>query len=91
MMVRAHIYVHGLVQGVYFRHYTKNTADILGLKGWVNNLADGTVEILCEGPREKVLAMIDWCKEGPAAARVEGTDVLWEGYTGEIKSFDVRY
>lgn len=91
MVARAHIFVHGLVQGVFFRHYAKNTADMLGLNGWAKNLSDGRVEVLCEGPRDQVLAMVDRLKEGPAAARVEGTDVLWEGYTGEFKSFDVRY
>jgi acylphosphatase len=91
MMVRAHVFVQGLVQGVYFRHFTRITAGRLGLTGWVKNLPDGRVEVICEGFREQVLTMIDWCKEGPGPARVDNVEVDWEGYTGEFKSFDVRY
>ena len=46
---RVHIFVSGLVQGVFFRYFTKKTADKLNLKGWVKNLDDGRVEILAEG------------------------------------------
>jgi acylphosphatase len=91
MMARAHIFVHGLVQGVYFRHSTTITAKQLGLSGWVRNLPDGRVEVVCEGPREQILAMIAWCKEGPGSARVDSVEVDWEGYADEFKSFDVRY
>ncbi len=91
MMKRAHISVRGLVQGVYFRHYTELTAKKLELTGWVRNLRDGRVEVLCEGPEEHVEELIAWLREGPRAARVEGAEVLWEEYTGEFGTFDVRY
>ena len=91
MMARAHIFVHGLVQGVYFRHFTRITAEELGLTGWVRNLQGGRVEIVCEGPRDQVVDMITWCNAGPRTAHVENVEVEWEGYTGEFKSFDVRY
>ena len=91
MMVRTHIVVQGLVQGVYFRHFTRITAEQLGLSGWVRNRSDGGVEVVCEGPREQILAMIDWCRQGPVSARVDAIDVQWEDYTGEFKSFEVRY
>jgi acylphosphatase len=91
MMERAHIFVQGLVQGVYFRHHTEIMALRLGLKGWVRNMSDGRVEILCEGPEERVLEMIEWCKTGPATARVDKVDASREGYTGEFDTFAVRY
>jgi acylphosphatase len=91
MMERAHIFVQGLVQGVYFRHHTEIIAQRLDLKGWVRNLQDGRVEILCEGLRERLEELLEWCRTGPANARVTGVEVLWEGYTGEFERFTVRY
>ena len=91
MTGRAHIFVRGLVQGVYFRHYTEDTALRLGLTGWVRNLRDGRVEVLCEGPIERLEEMIEWCRSGPPAARVEEAQVSWEEYTGEFDTFTVRY
>jgi acylphosphatase len=91
MMKRVHLYVSGLVQGVYFRHHTERTARSLGLTGWVRNLGDGRVEVLCEGPEERLGEMIDWCREGPRSARVERVESLWEGHTGEFGSFEIQY
>jgi acylphosphatase len=91
MTDRAHIFVRGLVQGVYFRHHTEVEAQKLGLTGWVRNLSDGRVEVLCEGSREGINQLIEWCRIGPAAAHVRGVEILWEGYTGEFESFAVRY
>jgi acylphosphatase len=88
---RTHIFVQGLVQGVYFRHHTAVEARRLNLTGWVQNLSDGRVEVLCEGPRESLLQMIEWLKIGPATAHVKGLEVLWEGDTGEFEAFTVRY
>lgn len=53
-MVRVHIYYSGRVQGVGFRFTVQRCAHPLGLKGWVKNLPDGRVEILAEGPEEKI-------------------------------------
>ncbi|HID18486.1 TPA: acylphosphatase, partial [Candidatus Bathyarchaeota archaeon] len=52
MSVRAHVYVAGRVQGVFFRWYTRDEAVRLGVKGWVQNLPDGRVEAVFEGERE---------------------------------------
>lgn len=53
-MDQAHILYSGTVQGVGFRYNTYKFAQTLNLKGWVKNLADGRVEILTEGPKEKI-------------------------------------
>jgi acylphosphatase len=90
MMVRTHIFVQGLVQGVNFRHYTKMTADNLGVTGWVKNLKDGRVEVLCEGTGEQVAKLAEWCRKGPPSAHVASTDVKPEEYAGEFKTFEVR-
>ncbi|MHA1580763.1 MAG: acylphosphatase [Candidatus Freyarchaeota archaeon] len=91
MKVRAHVYVSGRVQGVFFRSYTKDEADSRGVTGWVRNLSDGRVEAVFEGEKEKVEEMIQFCKRGPPAARVSGVEVTFEDYTGEFKKFSIRY
>ena len=90
-MVRAHLRIYGLVQGVFFRATMKEVADRLGVKGWVKNLPDGSVEAVVEGPRDKVEQLIRWAHRGPSAARVERVVVEWEPYRGEFRSFRIRY
>jgi|WetSurSiteA1Bulk_404760.scaffolds.fasta_scaffold208032_2 acylphosphatase len=90
-MNRVRINVAGIVQGVYFRHHTQIRAFELGLKGWVRNLADGSVEVVCQGERDKIDRMIEWCRTGPRGALVERTEVSWEKCTGEIKTFEITY
>jgi len=75
---RAHVYVSGKVQGVYFRATTRDTAREQGVDGWVRNLDDGRVEAVFEGPEEDVEAMVEFCHEGSSAARVEDIDVTYE-------------
>jgi len=86
-----HILVSGIVQGVNFRHYTAMTANTFGVTGWVRNLSDGRVEVLCEGDREYADQLAEWCKKGPRGAYVKGIEVIREEYTGEFKTFDIRY
>lgn len=90
-MVRKHVYISGLVQGVFFRANTKRMADTLGIKGWVKNLPDGRVEAVFEGEKEKVEAMIRWCHKGPPSAVVEKVEVIDEEYKGEFKDFKIIY
>jgi acylphosphatase len=59
-----HFIVEGRVQGVFFRAYTKEKADELGLCGWVRNLVDGRVEGYIEGPENKIAAMLEWLSAG---------------------------
>jgi acylphosphatase len=75
MMVRR-IAVHGRVQGVFYRGWTVETARALGLGGWVRNRRDGTVEILVAGEEGAVHRMIELCRRGPSAARVERVEVV---------------
>lgn len=87
---RVHLLISGRVQGVAFRHSTKDEADRLGLVGWVRNLDDGRVEALGEGPRETLEQFVAWCHRGPRSARVTGVAVTWSDPTGEHASFAVR-
>ena len=58
---RAHLYISGRVQGVNFRYYTDQQAQIHGVRGWVRNLLDGRVEAVFEGDGTSVEKMIKWC------------------------------
>ncbi len=90
-MARAHVVIRGLVQGVFFRATTRDRAIEQGVKGWVRNLPDGSVEALFEGRREDVEAIVRWCHKGPLGARVEKVEVEWQDYRGEFNGFEVRY
>jgi acylphosphatase len=87
---RAHVYVAGQVQGVFFRDSTREKAEQLGLTGWVKNLSDGRVEALFEGPSERIREMIRWCEQGPPHAEVENVDTQFEVSEGDLTSFEVR-
>lgn len=91
MKIRAHIFVNGRVQGVFFRSETKYEARKRGVKGWVRNLPDGRVEAVFEGEEKEVKALIEFCKHGPPGARVTDVHVLMESYTGEFGDFEIRY
>lgn len=68
------VVVRGRVQGVWYRGWTVDEATRRGLRGWVRNRRDGTVEAVFAGPRAKVEAMIDACRDGPPAARVDAVE-----------------
>jgi len=85
----AHVIITGNVQGVYYRLETRNRAIPLGVTGWVKNLPDGRVEGFFEGEREKVEALIAWCRQGPPRASVAGVDVKWREYSGAFDDFEV--
>ena len=67
--------IHGQVQGVYYRQSMIEAASRLGVRGWVRNRLDGTVEAVASGPAEAVQALIAWAHDGPPAARVQRVQV----------------
>ncbi|WP_276254195.1 acylphosphatase [Halomontanus rarus] len=87
---RAHVFVSGTVQGVFYRATTRDTAGEHGVDGWVKNLEDGRVEAVFEGPENAVESMVEWCHEGSPAADVESVDVEYEDPQGE-DGFEIRY
>jgi acylphosphatase len=88
---RAHVFVSGRVQGVFFRSQTKHNAERYDVKGWIRNLPDGRVEAVLEGDEEAVQTLIEFCKYGPSGARVTNFDLTWETYTGEFDRFKIKY
>ena len=91
LMVRAHVYVSGRVQGVFFRTETKDEAIRRGVTGWVRNLPDGRVEVVFEGEKDAVDRLVEFCKRGPPGARITDIEVAMENYTGEFRGFRIRY
>jgi len=91
MKVRAHVFISGRVQGVFFRYETKRMALRRGVSGWVRNLPDGRVEALFEGEKSNVEEMIRFCHRGPPGAIVKNVKVIWEQPTGDLQSFQIRY
>jgi acylphosphatase len=87
---RAHVFVSGTVQGVYFRATTRDQAQERDLDGWVRNLDDGRVEAVFEGPEADVEALVEFCHEGSSAATVEDVDVTYEDPRG-AGDFHVRW
>ena len=88
--IRAHVFVSGTVQGVYYRANTRDTARERGVDGWVRNLEDGRVEAVFEGDESAVEAMIEWCHTGSPQAVVDDVDVEYEPPEGE-SGFEIRY
>lgn len=91
LLVRAHIIVSGRVQGVFFRSETQDEAHRQNVTGWVRNLPDRSVEAVFEGEKDRVDALIEFCRMGPPGARVAKVAVAWENYTGEFKIFSISY
>jgi acylphosphatase len=87
----AHIWVSGRVQGVFFRAHTQDVAEGLKLDGWVKNLYDGRVEIIAQGPKQKVEQLIKWCHKGPPFSKVTNVKVNWEEPKEGLKGFNVTY
>ncbi|MFB6081964.1 MAG: acylphosphatase [Halanaeroarchaeum sp.] len=86
---RAHVFVSGRVQGVYYRANTRDAATDHGVDGWVENLDDGRVEAVFEGPEEDVEAMVEWCHTGSPAAEVTDVAVDYESPQG-AEGFSIR-
>ena len=88
--VRAHLFITGRVQGVFFRASSREEAQSRKLTGWVRNLYDGRVEAVFEGEDEAVQSMISWCHSGPSHAAVTDVSVEIGEPGGEYTDFDMR-
>ncbi len=77
------------MQGVFFRRGIADLARQLGITGWVRNLPDGGVEVVCEGDIGKLDRVIQFCRVGPSGARVRSVDVDWSDFKGEFRGFRI--
>ena len=89
--IRIHLIIEGRVQGVWFRDSTRNEALHLGVFGWVRNLPNGNVEVLAEGPEDKVKKLVQWCHNGPPAASVTRVQESQDEWRGEFEGFEIAF
>lgn len=90
MDARVHIIVHGLVHGVGFRWFVAREAGALGLRGYVRNRPEGTVEIEAEGDRSLLEALIAHVKVGPRSAQVRDLQIEWQQPRKDTRPFEIR-
>jgi len=89
--MRLRIKIYGIVQGVFFRTNAMEKSTKLGLKGWVMNNKDGSVEILADGKEEKIKELVEWCKIGPGLARIDRIEITEEKPKEKLHNFKIRY
>ncbi|HEY7021421.1 MAG TPA: acylphosphatase [Ktedonobacterales bacterium] len=82
--------VRGQVQGVGFRMWAQRRARMLGISGYVRNLADGSVEILGEGSRETLEQLLGVLRLGPEGANVRSVQVTWDRCASVSDRFEIR-
>lgn len=81
--------IRGDVQGVGFRYFIRRRARELGLRGWVRNNDDGTVELLAEGEKPQLEQLRMAAEEGPRPARVRRVDAHWSAAAGGLDDFEL--
>ena len=87
--IARHLSISGKVQGVFFRAWTREQAERLGVNGWVRNCPDGHVEAHVEGDEAAVAQMIECLRQGPTSAKVEAIRI-WDADTFDFDDFEVR-
>ena len=86
-----HTIIKGKVQGVFFRAYTKDEADRLGLSGWVRNLPDGSVEALISGADQNVDKMAQWLSTGSPMSEVSQVLITPKQQPSDTQDFLIKY
>ncbi len=90
-MNKAKILISGDVQGVFFRFFVRDKAEVLGLNGFVKNRGDKKVEVVVEGHELKIKKLIEECRVGPKGASVENIEVHMEPFKNEFSKFRIKY
>ena len=88
---RMHVFYSGHVQGVGFRFTARNVASRMGLTGWVKNLRDSKVELVCEGEEEDLKDFLNAVNNEFAEHYIVDADITWEKSTQEFANFDIRF
>lgn len=88
---RAHIYYSGRVQGVGFRHTAEAIAHKVGVFGFVKNLQDRRVEVVCEGSKEKIDLYLAEIQSSELGKHIQKTDCSWEPPMGTFTDFTVEF
>ncbi len=90
-MMEIHCVVSGLVQQVSYRTYVQDSATLLGICGWVENLPDGTVEVLAQGEKDLLNDFVEYLHEGSLKAKVESVAVDWQTPKVIYDDFSVKF
>ena len=85
-----HATIRGRVQGVGFRYFVRENAEMLGVTGWVRNKFDGTVETVAEGQRERLEQFLGLVKQGPRGSVVESIEHEFQDAGGDFAAFKIR-
>ena len=88
---RAHLFYSGRVQGVGFRYTAERIAEELDLVGWVKNLSDNRVELVCEGPRESIKLMRERIQKSILGPYIKKTTFAWEKPSGQFTEFRIEF
>jgi acylphosphatase len=88
--IRLTAWVHGRVQGVGFRWWTRSRASELGLRGYASNLADGRVEVVAEGPEEHCVRLLGLLRGGTTPGHVDLVVERWSAAKGNVTGFSER-
>ncbi len=90
-MVEIHCVVSGQVQNVAYRAYVQDSATELGLCGFVRNLADGTVEVVAQGPQDVLKDFVEYLHEGSLRAKVESVAADWQTVKDVYDDFSIKH
>ncbi len=88
--VSLHAIIKGQVQGVGFRYFVRQQAQIIGSVGWVRNLANGDVELMAEATQSSIEKLLIALREGPPGSQVSDIQIEWGDTTGEFSGFTVK-
>ncbi|MFC1517645.1 acylphosphatase [Candidatus Margulisiibacteriota bacterium] len=89
-MKQVHLFISGVVQGVCFRYFAQEKAELLGLTGFARNLIDGRVEVVAEGPEKQLRILVDLMKKGPDLARVSDVAESWSEASNKREGFNIN-
>ncbi len=87
---RARVRITGMVQGVGFRAFVYRNAALLNVTGWARNTAGGDVEAVFEGEEKPVQKLVELCRQGPAAGKVDRVEVEEEPFLDEFTAFGIE-
>lgn len=97
VMIQAHVFISGTVQGVGYRYFVRSNAKKLGLTGWVRNVEDGGVEAVLQSSassdqeaKDKIEEMVALCRQGPILSEVEHIGFEWEEGEEEFTTFEIQ-
>jgi acylphosphatase len=90
-MIQLHAIISGHVQGVAYRAYVQDAAGVLGVTGYVKNLADGTVEVVADGMADTLKEFVEYLHEGSLLSCVDAVAVEWHSIKRGYDEFSILY